>query len=457
MSLDTADNEPVRFWTYAISALNMLYMGAGNTSLALLRSPQPPAIETVLASLVNALVSVNSDVSEDTLLVLDDYHLIDAQPIYSALTFLLENLPPRLHLVITSRADPPLPLARLRARGALTELRAADLRFTPEEAAVFLEEILGFQLSMEDVAALDARTEGWVAGLQLAALAMKDRDDITGFIAGFTGSSRFIIDYLAEEVLERQPEDVRAFLLRTAILERMCAPLCDEVLGAEGESSPTDGSSQAMLEKLERSNLFIIALDDERGWYRYHHLFADVLRARLRQTRPGLLPALYRCAADWCEGEELVTEALRYALAGGDQDHAARIVEARALPRRFGQGDFATVREWFAVLPDTLIAAHPRLSYNHAAAIVITGDTASVERHLQTAEHGLLAGAAANSDLQAAITTLRGYMAVVQLGEPQRGLGLLRSALSTLPSEDAHRGLALYSLGELHIRKGDRL
>lgn len=313
VTLDGADNDPIRFWTNIIFALNTLYADAGNASLALLRSPQPPPIETVLTTLVNALAPLASLVSPDSVtspravLVLDDYHLIDAQPIHGALTFLLENLPAHLHLVIASRAGPPLPLARLRARGALTELLAADLRFTPQEAATFLEEIVGFRLSPEDVAALDERTEGWIAGLQLAALAMKDRADITSFISGFTGTSRFVMDYLAEEVLERQTEEVRTFLLRTSILESMCAPLCDSVLGVDTRRAGSPASeSHTMLEKLEHSSLFIVALDDEHIWYRYHHLFAGVLRARLRQKQPDILPALYRRAAEWCEARELV-------------------------------------------------------------------------------------------------------------------------------------------------------
>ena len=224
----------------------------------------------------------------DFVLVLDDYHVIDAKPVDNALTFLLEHLPPQMHLVITTREDPQLPLARLRARDQLTELRDTDLRFTPAEAAAFLKGVMGLNLSTEDIDALEARTEGWIAGLQLAALSLQGQHDATSFIRSFTGSSRFIIDYLAEEVLERQPEAVRAFLLRTSILERMCGPLCDAVLNVDSDAAPLAGSpqrisSQAMLEKLERSNLFIVPLDNERRWYRYHHLFADLLRQRLHQ------------------------------------------------------------------------------------------------------------------------------------------------------------------------------
>jgi LuxR family maltose regulon positive regulatory protein len=450
VSLDAADNDPVRFWTYVITALNTLYPSVGDTPLILLRSPRTPSIETVLTMLVNAL----ADMSSSAVLVLDDYHVIDSQAIHGALAFLLEHLPSHLHLVITSRADPTLPLSRLRARGALTELRANDLRFTAEEASLFLDDILGFHLPVEALAALDERTEGWIAGLQLAALAMRDRSDITGFIAGFTGSSRFIIDYLAEEVLERQPQDVRDFLLRTSVLDRMCAPLCDAVQEAGSESATPVIDSQEMLERLERSNLFIIALDDDRVWYRYHHLFGDVLRARLRQSQRDIVPVLYRRAAEWCEERELVTEALRYALAGHDHDHIARIITTRAQSRIFKEGDFANVRSWFTMLPETVISSHPGLCYDYAASIVITGDMASVEAYLERAESLLPAFPDLEANLQAYITALRGYTAAVQYHDWPRALGLLESSLEKLPADDAHRGLTLVSLGVLYLSMG---
>jgi LuxR family transcriptional regulator, maltose regulon positive regulatory protein len=278
VSLDTADSEPLRFWSYVIAALNMLQMDSGATALALLQLPQPPPIEAVLTPLLNALGTL----ATNAVLVLDDYHLIDAPAIHTALTFLLDHLPPRLHLMITTRADPPLSLTRLRARGQLTELRAADLRFTAEESTAFLTGSMGLSLSPEHVAALEARTEGWIAGLQLAVLALRDRSDISDFITAFTGSNRFVVDYLVEEMLNSQPRHIQTFLLQTAILDRMCGPLCDAVLGlAEDEGRTTNDESespfvlrrssfvgaaysQIILEQLERANLFLVPLDDVR-------------------------------------------------------------------------------------------------------------------------------------------------------------------------------------------------
>ena len=257
--------------------------------LATLQSPQPPPTESMLTALLNEITTI----PDDFVLVLDDYHVIDAKPVDEALAFLLEHLPPQMHLVIATREDPHLPLARLRARGQLTELRAADLRFTPAEAAEFLNQVMGLDLSAEDIAALETRTEGWIAGLQMAALSMQGRADTASFIQAFTGSHRFVLDYLVEEVLQRQPERVRSFLLQTAILDRLCGPLCDAVTGQE------DG--REMLEALERGNLFVVPLDDERQWYRYHHLFADVLQAHLLEEQPDQVSALHRRASEWYE------------------------------------------------------------------------------------------------------------------------------------------------------------
>ena len=278
VSLDEGDNDPIRFWTYVISALDTLHPGVGETPLALMYASSSPPLEDVLASLLNALIQLPME----TVLVLDDYHLIEAQPIHDALTYLVEHLPPNVHLVFASRSDPLLPLARLRARGALTELRAANLRFTADETTAFLTEVMGLSLSAEQVTALEARTEGWIAGLHLAALSLQGRDDVASFIASFTGSHRYVVDYLVEEVLSRQSEEVQDFLLQTCLLDRLSGPLCDAVCGRE------DG--QRLLEQVERSNLFLVALDEERQWYRYHHLFAEVLRSRLQQQRPSVVP-----------------------------------------------------------------------------------------------------------------------------------------------------------------------
>ena len=287
LSLDRADNDPASFWTYVIAALQTVAPGVGESALTLLQAPQPPPIETVLTALLNDLGAITGDI----VLVLDDYHVIDARDVQDAMAFLLDHLPPRLHVVIASRTDPALPLARLRARGELVETRAAELRFTPDEAAAYLNEMMGLELTARDVAALEGRTEGWIAALQLAALSMQGRDDVAGFIAGFAGDDRYVVDYLAEEVLQRQSDRVQTFLLQTSILGRLSGPLCDAVTG--------QGGGKAMLEALDRGNLFLVPLDDRRRWYRYHHLFADVLQARLLDEQPDQIPDLHRRASAW--------------------------------------------------------------------------------------------------------------------------------------------------------------
>ena len=301
--------------------------------------------------MINELAAAQA-AEDEVVLVLDDYHMIDSQPVHGSLLFLAENLPPGLRLVLASRADPPLPLARLRARGQLAELRAAELRFTAEEAAALLREAIGADLPGAAVAALAARTEGWAAGLQLAALSLRGQADAAGFVAAFSGSHRYVLDYLTGEVLERQDDQVREFLLETAVLERLSGPLCDAVTGG--------AESQAMLEQVERAGLFLLPLDEVRGWWRYHHLFADLLRARLQQERPGRLLALHRAAAAWHEERGLADDALRHALAAGDPAWAARLIE-RYFDATFLQGQRVTIQRWLAALPAGLVRSRPRL------------------------------------------------------------------------------------------------
>jgi LuxR family maltose regulon positive regulatory protein len=315
LSLDENDNDPLRFLTYLVAALQTLAPNLGQGVLTLLQSPQPPPLETTLTALLNELATLPDPV----VLILDDYHLIEDKAVDQALTFLIEHLPPSIHLVITTREDPQLPLARLRARGALNEVRAADLRFTPAEATAFLNQMMGLTLATEQITALGARTEGWIAGLQLAALSMRGREDIPGFIHAFTGDNRYIGDYLVEEVLQRQPAPVRAFLLQTAILDRLCGPLCDAV------TQQTDGSG--LLALLERANLFVVPLDDKREWYRYHHLFADVLQVRLLKEQPNLLPTLHQRASAWYDQHDLPADAIRHALAAKDFVGAAALCD----------------------------------------------------------------------------------------------------------------------------------
>src|SRR5205823_5225857 len=306
LSLDKGESDPTLFLTYLVAALRTIASNIGEGVLGALQSPQPPPTESILTALLNEITAI----PDKFVRVLDDYHVIEAKPVDHALTFLLEHLPPQMHLVIATREDPQLPLARLRARGQLTELRATDLRFTPSEAAEFLNQGMGLNLSAEDITALETRTEGWIAGLQLAALSMQGQQDSTSFITSFTGSHHFVLDYLLEEVLGQQSESLQTFLLRTSILDRLCGSLCDAVL-----LNPSV-SGQETLEYLEHANLFLVPLDNERRWYRYHHLFADLLRQRLQQRSAsspgdevGDVTKLHSRASVWYEDHGLEIEA----------------------------------------------------------------------------------------------------------------------------------------------------
>jgi LuxR family maltose regulon positive regulatory protein len=374
LSLDARDNDPIVFWSYVIAAVQTTVPDVGQDALALLRSSQPH--ESVVAALVNDLAGI----SDDVVLVLDDYHVIESAQLHESVAFLLDHLPPQTHLVLGSRADPPLPLARLRARGDLLEIRAADLRFTSDESAAYFNDSMGLQLTAGDVDALEARTEGWIAALQLAALSMQGRDDTAGFIETFTGDDRFVVDYLAEEVLERQPDDVRDFLLQTAIMDRFTGPLCDAVTGGSG--------GKTMLEHLDRANLFVVPLDDRRVWYRYHHLFADVLRARLLDEDPALVNELHRRASDWHSTNGDRGEAITHALAGEHVDRAAELIELAApeLRQRRQEG---TLRHWLDALPAEVFVDRPVLAITLAGARMTTGDTAGVGALLDAVEAAL--------------------------------------------------------------------
>ena len=376
LSLDRGDNDPASFWTYVIAALRTVASGVGESALALLQAPRSPPIETVLTALLNDLGATAGDI----VLVLDDYHVVDARDVHDGMAFLLDHLPPQLHVVIAGRADPALPLARLRSRGELVEIRAAELRFTPDEAAAYLNEMMGLQLTARDVAALEGRTEGWIAALQLAALSMQGRDDVAGFIAGFAGDDRYVVDYLGEEVLQRQSARVQAFLLQTSILGRLSGPLCDAVTGQSG--------SKAMLEALDRGNLFLVPLDDRRRWYRYHQLFADVLHARLLDEQPDEVPDLHRRASAWYQQNGEPAEAISHALAAGDFERAADLIEL-AIPAMRRTRQEATVRGWLEVLPDELFRVRPVLSVSFAGALLARGELEGVEGRLRDAERWL--------------------------------------------------------------------
>ena len=376
LSLDAGDNDPARFWRHAVAALDRACPGIAERVGPLLGPPAPSSFEPLVTALINDLSAQRGD--GEVLLVLDDYHLVGSQPVHESLGFLLQHLPPGLHPVLASRADPPLPLARLRARGQLAELRAAELRFTADEAAAMLREAVGDDLPDAAVAALGARTEGWAAGLQLAALSLHGHDDAAAFVAAFTGSHRYVLDYLAEEVLEGQDKQVRTFLLETSVLDRLSGPLCDAVTGREG--------SQAMLEQAERAGLFLIPLDEVRGWWRYHHLFADLLQARLREEQPGRVAQLHRNAAAWYAGCGLADDAIGHAVAAGEMLGAARIIEQHFDMVYNIRGEAASIHRWLSALPAEVVRSRPRLLLAQALMAATSGHIEIVGRLLDEAE-----------------------------------------------------------------------
>jgi LuxR family transcriptional regulator, maltose regulon positive regulatory protein len=410
VSLDEGDNDPTRFLTYFIAALQTIAASVGAGVLAALQSPQAAPSELLLTTLLNDIATI----ADPFILVLDDYHVIDAQPVDHALAFLLEHLPPQMHLVIASREDPPLPLARLRARGQLTELRASDLRFTPAEAAEFLNQVMDLNLSAEDISALEGRTEGWIAGLQLAAISMQGNKDISGFIREFAGDHRYIVDYLVEEVLQSQPEHIRNFLLQTAILDQLNGSLCEAVTALEG--------GNARLEALERGNFFIVPLDDQRQWYRYHHLFADVLLMHLMTEQPDQVSTLHRRASEWYEQNGLAADAIRHALAAKDFERAAGLIEL-AVPemRRGRRGATVTELGWLKALPDELVHFRPVLSVAYAYALFGGGELEAVEARLRDAERWL----DTTADMRESPESLAAGMVVVDEKEFRRLPGMI--------------------------------
>ncbi len=444
VSLDTHDNDPIRFWTYIITALTTLHAGVGDTALALLHSPQMPPMERVLTSLVNALTILLTE----TVLVLDDYHFIEAQPIHQALSFLFDHMPPQLHLVIATRSDPPLPLSRLLVRGQLTEIRATELRFTSGEAAAFLTQVMGFSLTAEQIEALETRTEGWIAGLHLAALTMRDRTDVASFIATFTGSNRYVVDYLVEEVLQRQPEHLQHFLLHTCLLDQLSGPLCDATLDMNG--------SQSLLEQLEHANVFLIPLDDERGWYRYHHLFADALRSRLQQTQPMLIPGLHHRASIWYEEHDMLIEAVQHALATPHFERAARLIEQSGL-LLMQHGRVHTFLGWISALPDPLVRTRPTLCLFHANALMFTHRLEEALARLRDAETCVEADMPAEQSrsIMGEVAWLRGTI-VRFSGDLAGCVALSRQALDLLPeSEVSWRAFALLNESYAFLVSGD--
>src|SRR5499427_436661 len=436
LSLDAGDNDPARFWRYVVAALEQVRPGADAPVMELLRGPSRPPLEAVATAVINELTIVPEE--GEVALLLDDYHLIEAPPVHQSVTFLLDRLPPGLRVVLSSRADPPLPLARLRARGQLTELRAADLRFTLAETAAFLREVTGLDLPPASVAALQDRTEGWAAGVQLAALSLHGHADPAGFIGAFAGSNRYVLDYLTEEVLAGQPEQVLRFLLETSVLDRLCGPLCDAVTGRTG--------SQALLEELERANLFVVPLDEVRRWWRYHHLFADLLRARLADELPARVPELHRAAAAWHAEHGFADDAVRHAMAAGETGWAARLVEQH-VETLLGASEGATLDRWLSALPVAAVRARPRLCLAQAVAAIVGGRLEEVEPLLASAERAFAAAGdephepsigrawSVLANVPAAIAFLRADLARWR-GDPARAADCDRQALRHLGEED---------------------
>jgi LuxR family transcriptional regulator, maltose regulon positive regulatory protein len=465
LSLDEGDSDPARFLTYLVAALQTLTANIGEGVMDVLQAAQLPPIEIILIGLLNEIAAFPHHFT----LVLDDYHAIDNKVVDNALTFLLEHLPSQMHLVIASREDPNLPLAQLRARGQLTELRAADLRFTPTEATEFFNRVMGLDISADDIATLETRTEGWIAGLQLAALSARGREDVHGFISSFAGDDRYIVDYLVEEVLQRQPECIRSFLLKTSILDWLSGPLCDAVTGQE--------ESNGMLETLERGNFFVIPVDSKRQWYRYHHLFAEVLFAHLMAKQPDQVATLHRRASEWYEHNGSAADAIRHALHSKDYARAANLIEL-AFPEMSRTRQEATLLGWLRALPEALIRDRPVLCNFYAGTLMQSGEMEGVNIWLQAAERwlNLIQEGRDQPDIQpsamvvvnqeefrrlpGAVAMHRAGYALV-LGNVNETIQQARRALELAPEDDFLRrggaatlqGLALWTIGDLETAR----
>ncbi|KPK13393.1 MAG: hypothetical protein AMJ56_01935 [Anaerolineae bacterium SG8_19] len=451
VSLDEGDNDPALFWAYVITALQKVHPEVGHDALTLLQVAQSPPVTAILTVLLNELAELEASI----ILVLDDYHTIEARPIHENLDFVLDNLPYKVHMVITTRADLALPLARLRARGELLEIRQSDLRFTLEETTIFLNQAMDLNLSAEDIAVLEERTEGWIAGLQLAALSMQGREDISAFIKTFRGLDRFITEYLVEEVLQSQPQAVQDFLMRTSILDRLSGPLCDALTG--------QNNGWQMLAQIERANLFLEPLDDEQHWYRYYQLFAKFLRQQLRQLHPGSIPELYSRASQWFEDNGFQFEAVDHAFEAGDNERAAYLIEKSILPFfRSGEVPLTTVRAWLECLPDELVGSRPRLGLTAAWTSLWIGQPDAAETRLGQVERLLTEGSAEESwGLErrnlGELAAVRANIAYMK-GEIQETIQHAQRALDTLPPEESFlRSISYNALGQAFRLDGQPL
>jgi LuxR family maltose regulon positive regulatory protein len=453
LSLDEGDNDRARFLTYLIAALNQTQETGttiGKVALSMLHSPKPPPVEAVLTPLINEIANISGRI----ILVLDDYHVIESSQVDEALAFLLENLPPQLHLVIATREDPRLPLSRLRARGQLTELRAADLRFTLAEVAKFLNQVMDLDLSTENIAALERRTEGWIAGLQLAAISLLGKEDTTQLIKSFSGSHRLVLDYLIDEVLNQQPESVQNFLLQTAILDRLTGSLCDALTGQDNGGTT--------LEMLERANLFIVPLDEERRWFRYHHLFIDLLSQRLRQNKPDQIPGLHERASAWYAQNGFVDEAIEHSMRALDFERAAHLIE-EFIDVLWGRGEHRKLQGWLEGLPDEMLFSKPYLSIYLARYRCNSGQLDGAEQILNAVEEVLTSSTDTPSETDPSDREkLRGRAAATRAlicsyqGDVQGIIQHARNALEYLPEHDlTWRCITAEVLGNALGFKGD--
>lgn len=435
-SIDAGDNDPVRFWDYVIATMQTAYPQIGQKTLPPLHEPQPLPIETILSTLINELAGL----PDAFVLVLDDYHVIESSAIHEGMAFLIERMPALMHVIMTTRTDPPLPLARMRVRSQLLELRSADLRFSHQEIETFFSDVMGLELTPEEVSALDTRVEGWIAGLQLAGLALQGKRDTAGFIASFAGDHHYVLDYLGDEILDRQPETIQQFLLQTSILERLNGDLCDTVIRAV--------DSHSVLEYLERNHFFVVALDDKRQWYRYHRLFADFLHHRLKQKSPNLVKALHQRSSLWFEANGSQTEAISHALAAQDNERAAELVQSIAELLIWRRAEHNTLLSWLTALPDSVLKSYPRLYLYHAWVLYLTNHMSAADQCIHDAEHVL----SQTSDTPDSLTA--GMLAAVHstlTGTHQQfseTLTLSRKALDVLPEEAVSwRCMAAINLG----------
>jgi LuxR family transcriptional regulator, maltose regulon positive regulatory protein len=450
LSLDAGDNDLIRFLQYLSTAIDSLQPGFAKEVLPLLQSTEIPNSEAVLTFLINHL----RDLKKESILILDDYHLIELPAIHTSLAFLLDHLPPQLHLVLLTRADPPLPLARLRARGQLTEIRAEHLRFNEAEAARFLNQVMGLGLSGEQIAALEKRTEGWVAGLQLAALSLQGRENVDEFVSEFTGSDHYIVDYLAEEVLNRLPEQLRVFLIETSILERLTGPLCDVLTGQSNGSETLEG--------LEHANLFLIPLDHEQCWYRYHHLFADLLRGRLLHFLPDEIPDLHFKASKWFEENGFLDEAINHAVEAKDFDGTARLICKDSLWVIYNRS-INTLDRWLSTFPKAFVLKDPRLCITRVHILWSSGRRDEIEPYLLVAQKLLTESIASGSrsleepetrSLQGEIYTFLS-LSVLNKGEINAAVELAQDAIKIIPENARQRAFALGGLYMIYYTTGD--